>query len=324
MSPLEERLRTLLAGGALRLPLPGDGRTAERHRRLTAFGRRDLALARLIEAHTDALAMLAQSGRAPCPNALYGVWAAERADARLCCEPIAGGRWRLRGSKAFCTGVTLCDAALVTATDQAAGRPRLFHIDVRAWRESGAACADTGGWATPAFADTATGTLTTAAAGVQVDGDAAVGPPGWYLDRPGFWHGAAGPAAVWAGGAMALADAALAYRNDDPHRAALLGALAAQTWGMTAHLVQAGNEIDADPDDRSGSACTRALSLRHQIERAVTDVLDRFGRACGPVLLAFDADVARRHAELSLYIRQCHGERDLALLYRTLTRRDAG
>ena len=29
-------------------------------------------------------------------------------------------------------------------------------------------------------------------------------------------------------------------------------------------------------------------------------------------MLAFDADVARRYAELTLYIRQCHAERDLA------------
>jgi hypothetical protein len=48
------------------------------------------------------------------------------------------------------------------------------------------------------------------------------------------------------------------------------------------------------------------------IERMCTDVLDRFGRATGPQPLAFDARVAQRYAELTLYIRQCHAERDLA------------
>jgi hypothetical protein len=51
---------------------------------------------------------------------------------------------------------------------------------------------------------------------------------------------------------------------------------------------------------------------RHLIERICTEVLDHFGRATGPTLLAFDAAVAQRYAELTLYIRQCHAERDLA------------
>jgi hypothetical protein len=34
--------------------------------------------------------------------------------------------------------------------------------------------------------------------------------------------------------------------------------------------------------------------------------------ATGPHLLAHDAHVIRQHQALTLYIRQCHGERDLA------------
>jgi hypothetical protein len=51
--------------------------------------------------------------------------------------------------------------------------------------------------------------------------------------------------------------------------------------------------------------------VRHLIERSCSEVLDRFGRATGPQLLAFDAAIAQRHCELGLYIRQCHAERDL-------------
>ena len=39
--------------------------------------------------------------------------------------------------------------------------------------------------------------------------------------------------------------------------------------------------------------------------------MDRFGRASGPQLLAFSDAVARQYGALTLYIRQCHGERDL-------------
>jgi hypothetical protein len=42
--------------------------------------------------------------------------------------------------------------------------------------------------------------------------------------------------------------------------------------------------------------------------------MDHFGRATGPALLAFDAALAQRYAELTLYIRQCHAERDLQSL----------
>jgi hypothetical protein len=49
-------------------------------------------------------------------------------------------------------------------------------------------------------------------------------------------------------------------------------------------------------------------------ERMCMDVLDRFGRATGPQLLAFGAAIAQRHAELAVYISQCHAERDLATI----------
>jgi hypothetical protein len=55
----------------------------------------------------------------------------------------------------------------------------------------------------------------------------------------------------------------------------------------------------------------RALKVRHLIEQASMEVLNRFGRATGPQLLAYDAQIARQHMALTLYIRQCHAERDL-------------
>jgi hypothetical protein len=40
----------------------------------------------------------------------------------------------------------------------------------------------------------------------------------------------------------------------------------------------------------------------------------RLGRAYGPHPLAFDPDISRRYAEVELYIRQSHAERDLESL----------
>jgi hypothetical protein len=110
---------------------------------------------------------------------------------------------------------------------------------------------------------------------------------------------------------MSLVEAATHLNRRDPHSRAQVGALQAAAWGISAMLEQSGREIDTDPMDHRGEARVRALKVRHLIERMCTDVLDRFGRATGPQLLAYDAQIARQHMALSLYIRQCHAERDL-------------
>jgi hypothetical protein len=81
--------------------------------------------------------------------------------------------------------------------------------------------------------------------------------------------------------------------------------------GLYALLTESGEEIDRDPLDAHHSGRKRALVVRHLIERWSTEVLDRFGRAIGPQLLAFDQGVIRQYGALAVYIRQCHAERDL-------------
>jgi len=164
-------------------------------------------------------------------------------------------------------------------------------------------------WASPAFADTATTAVEFD--GLIVTDRARLGDADWYLDRPGFWHGSIGPAACWAGGAHSLIDAASNLNRRDPHSRAHAGALEASAWALDAFLEEAGREIDADPKDHSGMGRTRGLKVRHLIERTCAEVLDRFARATGPHLLAYDDHIVRQHQALTLYIRQCHGERDL-------------
>jgi len=297
--------------GALDLPPPGGGHTAERFAELEAWGREDLTLARLVEGHADAAAICAEAGVAA-PAGLLAVWASEGPGSQLEAERRAGGWW-LAGDKRYCSGSTLVSHALVTA--RSPDGPRLLVLPTHS---SGLAF-DRSGWVAPAFAGTATATMT--AAGVLLGPDAAVGPPGWYLSRPGFWHGAVGVAACWAGGALGLADVlrrsgGAAPLGGDPHALAHLGAVDAAGWSMEALLAAAAGEIDGDPDDRAGRGRERALIVRHEVEQRCLDVVERFGRAVGPGPLAFDAAVARRVAELTLYLRQGHAERDLEELGR--------
>ena len=54
------------------------------------------------------------------------------------------------------------------------------------------------------------------------------------------------------------------------------------------------------------------------VAAAAERVLHQVAHALGPAPLAFDADHARQVADLELYVRQHHGERDLAALGATL------
>jgi alkylation response protein AidB-like acyl-CoA dehydrogenase len=299
---LAERIRALQWQGSLDLPLPAGGATAERHRALMQFGRTDLSVARIVEAHTDAIAILAEQGRAGQLNALYGVWASDGPQSKVIAASSPDGGWCLSGVKQYCSGGTLVDAALVTAHTEAG--LLLFEVPLHL---AGITILPST-WVTRALADTAT--VPVSFDGVELPRSAVVGGAYWYLRRPGFWHGAIGPAACWAGGALSLIDAAMELNRKDAHSRAHLGALEAIGWGIHALLAEAGREIDADPDD-ADSARLRALKLRHLIERWCTEVMDRFGRATGPQLLAMNDAVVRQYAALTVYIRQCHAERDL-------------
>jgi alkylation response protein AidB-like acyl-CoA dehydrogenase len=288
-----------------KLPVPGRGYTSFRHRRLMETGRENLSLARLAEAHWDAVAILVEAGRKPKPGALYGVWAAEIPNQPLRLE-YSGTGSRINGSKMFCSGAGLVDRALVTL-----GLPEQQLVDIDLRQHADKISFDDSGWKTTAFKETRTATCIFS--DIPVTGADIIGEAGWYLNRAGFWHGACGPAACWAGGAAGLVDYAMQQRRKDAHTLAHLGAMHAALWSMQAALDAAGHEIDEAPDDAQ-TARIRARTVRHLVEQASTDILRRMTRAFGPYPLAMDEEISRRCQELDLYLRQCHAERDLEVL----------
>lgn len=287
------------------LPLPGHGQTALRHAKLWAAGVENLSFARIAEAHWDAVAILAECEGQPRPETIYGVWASEVPGQALRVE-AHGDALTISGSKMFCSGAGLVDFALVTV-----GVPEklLIEVDLRGAQTS--VRYDTSAWATPSFRETRTGSVTFTSH--PVNPDAVLGKAGWYLDRPGFWHGACGPAACWAGGAEALVQYAKTNPRKDTHTLAHLGAMYSCIWNMRTCLDAAGREMDTHPMDYE-AAHVRALTVRHIVEQQCTDVLRRFARAYGPFPLSMDADISQRYHELDLYLRQSHAERDLEVL----------
>ncbi len=294
------------------LPFPGRGRTGSRLEALADLGARDLNLAKLVEPHHDAEAILEELGcPGPAPDELWAVWAAEPPAARLRASRT-GDRWELTGTKAFCSGAELVTHALLTAA--AEDGDRLFAVDVRSARSAGAVVVCPSDWVGPGMRRSGTRAL-------EVHGLTArpVGGPGDYVGRPGFWHGAVGVAACWLGGARAVAgllERTSRVRRLDPHAAAQLGAMTALLDSATAHLHAVGDTVDADPLDVHGRARRDAQSVRATVVHTAEAVLVRSARALGPAPLAFDADHAQRVADLEVFIRQHHGERDLADLGR--------
>lgn len=299
----------LAIAGALRLPLPGAGDTATRLRALSEIAAVDLSMARIAEGHLDAIAILAEA-RCPARDGLYGVWAADAPDAKVEAERVPGG-WRLRGRKRYCSGARGLDRALVTAATGEVGR--LFDLDLRqggvspipdTWQAVGMAATDS----------------LSVMFNVEVADDAVVGAPGFYLARPGFWHGAVGVAACWYGGALGAARmvrAQLARSEPTEHQLAHLGAIAAICETLQASLDGAAREIDAGASAIDAGRM-RALRVRHVVEQGCQEVLSRSGRAGGTSPLAFDRAHARRAADLIVYLRQHHAERDLAALGRAV------
>jgi len=300
-------LAALAAAGHDRLPLPGHGATLTRWRALAAVGAHDLSLAKLFEGHTDALAILAEAG-APADSAagLWATWCAEPPDARLLLAPRGGG-FALRGRKAWCSGARDVSHAVVSCWSPD-GEALLAAVDLR---QGGVAITDDG-WH-------AVGMAASASVDVTFD-DVAATPlrgPGFYVERAGFWHGGAGVAACWFGAATRLADvlrARLAQRAD-PHRLAQLGQVAVALQASAALLREAAAAIDAAP---GADAMALALSVRLHIEASATAVLTAFGRALGAGPLCKDPALARLYADLPVFLRQSHAERDQEAVGRLL------
>jgi alkylation response protein AidB-like acyl-CoA dehydrogenase len=238
------------------------------------------------------------------------VWAAESAEAVVTVTED-GGAAVLDGTKPWCSGAGLCTHALITArrADNVRGlyavelsQPQVIPL-THSWRNAGMRGSDT--------------------RSVQLCNAAAVpvGRPGEYLDRAGFWHGAMAVAACWLGGARGVAGPlyrAVADEHNsasgDVHAHAHLGAIDAALAAGEAMLLSAACYVDAEP--HGDRAELMARRVRAVVEHAADEVITRTGRALGPKTLALDGEHAQRVADLTLYVRQSHAERDLAALGR--------
>ncbi|WP_353951695.1 acyl-CoA dehydrogenase [Knoellia sp. S7-12] len=284
---------------------------------LGSMGAGDLTVARVVEPHLDALAILGQAaqrdrgvdGSWPSASAprgsTWGVYAAHAPGAHLDAHAV-GGEWMLSGVKPWCSLADRLSHALITAhIDES--RRQVFAVDLT---HPGVRVSDDP-WVSRGLAAVRSTAL-------ELDAVPAmpVGPPGWYLDRPGFSWGGVGVAAVWFGGACALAQRVLeAAHAREPDQLALLhlGRLDLALQGAEHALRAAADRIDSG--EATGCAGEiMAARARSTVASATELALSETARALGPAPLTCDEEHARRVADLTIYVRQHHGERDVARL----------
>ncbi|WP_382310424.1 acyl-CoA dehydrogenase [Herbiconiux sp. UC225_62] len=326
------------------VPRPGSGETVRYFETLATLAAADVTVARVVEPHLDALAILDEC---PVPvdlaavgagsDSTWGVFAAEGPGVRLeatAIEEAGEETWLLDGTKPWCSLAGVLSHALVTA--HVGAERRLFAV---ALRQPGVT-AHAEAWVARGFPDVPSGpTDFSQVAAVPV------GDPGWYLARPGFEWGGIGVAACWFGSAVGVARRVIdaASKRDDDLSALHAGRAATALASAHAVLASAARTIDrSDSDvaergaaagapravgiaicsgDASRDARERALLAqvcRSVVRRVCDDVLREAAHALGPAPLALDAAYAARVADLSLYLLQDHGDRDEARTGRML------
>lgn len=286
------------------VPYPGEGRTSAVWSLLATVAAADLTVARVVEPHLDALAILRQAGLPAAPDAVYGVYAAERPGFTVG-SVERDGATVLEGVKPWCSLAGSVDRALVTA-HTGEGR-RLFSIDLH---DPGAQALP-GMWHALGLAAVESGDLRLTAVPAEP-----VGEPGWYLQRPGFAWGGIGVAACWYGGAVAVAERLLDVthgREPDQLALAALGEADRLLHGARLSLTAAARDIDAGRAVGASGALL-AARVRGIVAVAAERVLVLAGHALGPAPLTLDEEHARRVADLTVYLRQHHAERDDARL----------
>jgi hypothetical protein len=293
-------------------PRVGFGRTANRFAQLRRAASQDSSLGRLVEAHEDAIEILAEAGMDRPRERALAVWASSASASKVVLQRSVSEdeHFELSGKMAFCGGAAFVDAALVLAES-----PQRENSDCRGnqlvlvrLNQPGVTVQDNS-WTSPVFCDA--GIRSVSFDGSRICPDQLVGKTDFYSTRPGFWHGSVGVAAGWVG----MVDALLAMREtvSEPDQVALVrsGRVRALAWSMTAAVEYAAQCIDTNP---SSLGAVDALAARHTIATNAEEIVRLILDEAGPRKIAFDDTLNVQVQAIQLAVRQCHGDRDLLLL----------
>jgi alkylation response protein AidB-like acyl-CoA dehydrogenase len=288
---------------------------------LKKIGWGNLAVGRIYEGHVNALQLLqtfgsrAQIARfaedARDRDKIFGVWNAEAEDG-LKVIPLDRGRYRLQGSKTFCSGAGYVERPFVNGALPGGGWQMCIvpmdwvetEIDADWWQPSGMR---------------ATASYKVDFSDIELDPSCIIAEPDDYQRQPWLTVGSIRFAAVQLGGAEALFDLTRQYlhsldRTKDPCQTARISqmAIAIETGNL---WLKGAAEIIADYAPNFGGDshqhhpnCDRLVTYinmaRTAIEQICLDVIQLCERSVGTRGLLPPYPMERIIRDLSLYLRQ--------------------
>lgn len=314
--PLSNELRHRLLAKILpfcdQIPHPASGQTLERWRILAYVASIDLTLVKWLESHLDALSILHELGYDVFyqnqPNKLWAVWASEGQAMPVIFNAIdtEGTEKNFEhgicsGTKTWCSGASLVDFGLLTYRDKH-DQSQLIIVDMK--KHADCIEIDHQAWQAVGMQATDTATLIfNQVPAIHISGANA------YLDRMGFWQGAAGVGVCWYGATVAIAEYLLKACQLKPHpfKAMYLGQISTQLAITQQYIYHVANKIDHEPSTSHELAIRQ---LRHQIETLSHFTLEQVGKALGASPFCQNAHFARLSSDLGVFIRQTHGAFD--------------
>ena len=290
------------------IPHPGEGETLARWKILAKVGSTNLNLAKWFESHLDALSILNELNYSPVNTGLWAVWAAEGST-----PPIHFKQALCSGQKNWCSGAGLVDYGLLTYRDEC-NQSQLFIVDMHQPNIQ----IKHNGWNAVGMQHTRTASLSFDQVSAK-----ALGQSNAYLERPGFWHGAAGVAACWFGAAARLADFLYQACQTKPHayRLRYLGEVSTLLFTTKQYFHHVANQIDQYPK-QSHELIIRIL--RTKVEQTAQLVLDQVGKALGARPFCENRTFAALAADLPVFLRQSHAAFDLEQIAKLVLQKDKG
>ena len=280
---------------------------------LHLLGQASLPVARLVEAHINAIRIVMRYGsedlqaivsEAVFSGALLGLWVTDPVAAALSFT-ARGDRLVLSGGKQFCSGAGRVTHAVVTAADGTGGPPRLLFLDLDRGEKTAPLAASLSGMR---------GALTGKVdfSGVTTSQDRLIGEAGDYMKEPDFSAGAWRSSAAALGGLYGILDQLRLQltargRQDDPHQRARFGqALLAHESGWL-WLEKAGAAAEDLVEDPAHIVALVGLA-RTAVERACLDGIELAQRSLGLGAFLTDNPVERMSRDLQTYLRQPAGD----------------
>lgn len=297
-------------------------------RLLKRIGWGNLAVGRIYEGHINALQLIQTFGTADQVrkyardvrerHKIFGVWNAEGADG-VTITPLSHGRYRLEGSKTFCSGGSFVHRPFVNGKLPDGSWQMCIvpmdevttHSDPNWWQPSGMR---------------ATASYKIDFTGVELDSDTLIGQPGDYVRQPWLTGGVVRFAAVQLGGAEALFDLSRQYlqatgRTNHPYQEERLGQMAIRLesgnlWlrgaaeQLLAYAPMFGGSLTHEPTpSETDNPSVRQLvayvnMVRSAVEQICMDMIQYTERSVGTSGLMPPYAIDRVIRDLTLYLRQ--------------------